>query len=257
MSKPIVFFDIDGTILNHQKEIPDSTKKAIQELQKKDVHVAIATGRAPFMFKDIREELNIKNFISLNGQYVEYEGQAIHKNPLDSKHLSDFVKKAETLNLPLIFLNEQTMKASSEKHPYITEAMNSLKMEHPEVDSEFYKDRDIYQALLFCEDGKEHEMIGGFDQFYYIRWHDLSMDVLPTGGSKATGIIEFAKHLGTNIEDVYAFGDGLNDLEMIQAVGTGIAMGNAVEPLKSIANHITTSCEEDGILNGLKWAGLI
>jgi len=65
------------------------------------------------------------------------------------------------------------------------------------------------------------------------------------------------KHLGIDMKNVFAFGDGLNDLEMIENVGTGIAMGNAVEPLKKLANYVTSSVEEDGILNGLKWAGLL
>ncbi|WP_088067823.1 Cof-type HAD-IIB family hydrolase [Gottfriedia luciferensis] len=257
MTKPIVFFDIDGTILNHDKVIPESTKQAITELQNKDIHVAIATGRAPFMFKDIREELNINSFVSLNGQYAEFEGEAIHTHALHPEQLHLFSKKAKELDIPLIYLNNETMKASTDAHPHIKEAMSSIKMFHPEVEHDFYNGRDIYQVLLFCEEQKESSLTEGFEQFNFIRWHEYSSDVLPVGGSKANGIQQMVNHLGFNMENVFAFGDGLNDLEMIEKVGTGIAMGNAVEPLKKLANHVTTNVDEDGILNGLKWAGLL
>ncbi len=257
MTKPIVFFDIDGTILNHDKVIPESTKKAISELQNKDIHVAIATGRAPFMFKEIREELNINSFVSLNGQYAEFEGEAIHKHALHPEQLHQFTQKAKELSIPLIYLNNETMRASIDSHHHIKEAMTSIRMPHPEVQHDFYHNREIYQVLLFCEEHQEPSLTDGFNDFNFIRWHEYSSDVLPVGGSKANGILQMVNHLGFDMQNVIAFGDGLNDLEMIEKVGTGIAMGNAVDPLKKLANHITTNVDEDGILNGLKWVGLL
>ena len=62
---------------------------------------------------------------------------------------------------------------------------------------------------------------------------------------------------GIDIENSYAFGDGLNDLEMLKMVGTGIAMGNAVDEAKAVADYVTTSCSNDGIWNGLVRLGLI
>ena len=78
----IVFFDIDGTLLDHEKKLPASTKEAIKQLQDSGVFVAIATGRAPFMFESLREELGIDTFVSFNGQYVVFEGKVVYKNPL-------------------------------------------------------------------------------------------------------------------------------------------------------------------------------
>lgn len=83
------------------------------------------------------------------------------------------------------------------------------------------------------------------------------MDIIPNGGSKAKGIEKYIEKLGFNRDQVYAFGDGLNDLEMIEAVGTGIVMGNGHEDLKKLANHVTKDVSEDGIYHGLKWAGLL
>lgn len=88
MSKQIVFFDIDNTLLNSKKELPRSTREAIQQLKKNDIEVAFATGRPPFMFNELRKELNIENYISYSGQYVVMNDEVIYKNTIDEDEVS-------------------------------------------------------------------------------------------------------------------------------------------------------------------------
>ncbi len=95
---------------------------------------------------------------------------------------------------------------------------------------------------FFCEVNEEEKFINHYPDFHFIRWHAYSMDIIPNGGSKAKGIEKYIEKLGFNRDQVYAFGDGLNDLEMIEAVGTGIVMGNGHEDLKKLANHVTKGC---------------
>jgi Cof subfamily protein (haloacid dehalogenase superfamily) len=255
--KKIVFFDIDGTLLDHDKNLPLSTKRALQELKNNGVFVAIATGRAPFMFESLREELDIDSFVSFNGQYVVFENQVIYQNPLDTTELSLFLKETRKNNHPLVFLTEKTMKASVDYHPYIEESLATLKFPHPEEDEQFYESRNIYQSLLFCEQQKEQYYRNEYPSFSFIRWHPYSVDVLPSGGSKAEGIKKMIERLNFKLEDVYAFGDGLNDIEMLNAVGTGVAMGNGTDEAKRHANVITTDVDNNGIWNGLKELKLI
>src|SRR5690625_363921 len=87
MDKKIIFFDIDGTLVNEEKQIPTSTKESINQLQQAGAHVAIATGRPPFMFKDIRDELGINTYVSFNGQYVVLDGQVIYENPIQMEKI--------------------------------------------------------------------------------------------------------------------------------------------------------------------------
>ena len=256
MTGNVIFFDIDGTLLNHDKEIPDSTRKAVEDVKKAGHHVAIATGRAPFMFEDLRRELGIDSFVSFNGQYVVFEGDVIYKNPLNTERLEELYEYAKTSNHPLVFMSNETMMSTETDHPYIHESMGSLKFMHPEHDAEFYRNHEIYQTLLFCKEGEE-EAYKKYEDFHIIRWHELATDILPFGGSKAEGIKKLIERLDISKENVYAFGDGLNDLEMIKFAGTGVAMGNAVAELKEIADEITTNVDEDGILNGLKKTGLL
>ncbi|GAA0325009.1 Cof-type HAD-IIB family hydrolase [Bacillus carboniphilus] len=256
MSK-IVFFDIDGTLLRHDKTIPDATKEAIQQLKKQDVYVAIATGRAPFMYEDLRKELEVDSFVSFNGQYVVFEGEPIYKNPLDRLAIKELTQKATDLGHPLVYLNHQTMKASIQQHDFISKAMGSLHMSHPEKDEAFFLNREIYQALIFCTEEWQSQYAEEFEQLHFIRWHELSMDVIPKGGSKAEGIKKMIEKLGFDLKDTYAFGDGLNDIEMIESVGVGVAMGNAVDEVKQHADYITKDVDEEGLVYGLKAVGLL
>ncbi|WP_210366382.1 Cof-type HAD-IIB family hydrolase [Bacillus sp. REN3] len=256
MSK-IVFFDIDGTLLDHDKNLPDSAIEGIKKLKKNDVFIAIATGRAPFMFESLRKELGIDSFVSYNGQYVVFEGEPIYKNPLASQKLEELYSEAKQNGHPIVFMNQKTMKASVKHHEYIEESLGSLKFPHPEHDERFYANRELYQSLLFCEDGEEEYYRGNYPEFHFIRWHPYSVDILPAGGSKAEGIKKMMERLGFPPENVYAFGDGLNDFEMLKAAGTGVAMGNAVPELKQCADIVTRGVDEDGIWYGLKELGLI
>jgi HAD superfamily hydrolase (TIGR01484 family) len=98
MDKQLIFFDIDGTLLDDDKKLPDSTKRAVQSLSALGHKVAIATGRSPHMFKELREELNIDTYISLNGQYVVNNGEAVYTNPLDLDELQRLTISSVKLN---------------------------------------------------------------------------------------------------------------------------------------------------------------
>lgn len=257
VTKKLVFFDIDGTLLDHDKKLPKSTKDAIFSLKKQGVNVAIATGRAPFMYENLRAELDINTFVSFNGQYVVYDGEVIYTNPLDSEKLDELREFALLKNHPLVYMNAEYMRSNVENHPYIHKSISSLKFDHPHYEPDFLANREIYQTLLFCIKEEERQYAHAFPSFQFIRWHEFSTDIIPYGGSKAEGIKKIMEAMRVNREDVYAFGDGLNDAEMLDFVGTGVAMGNAEEIIKERADIVTKSVDEDGIAHGLELIGLL
>jgi len=254
--KKIVFFDIDGTLLNSDKVISDSTKEAIDALRQNDVHVAIATGRGTSLYKDIRQELAIDCYVSFNGAHCVYDGEVIYKRALERQYLEQLTDFAHSLDCPVGYINTEEMKISRESQ-YAVESIASIRRPAPKVDPDFYQKNDIYQAFLFCTeelDGLFPEAVPAFD---YIRWHKLSVDVVRKGGSKADAIVALADKLGYKNENVYAFGDGSNDVEMLREVGVGVAMGNATDFVKSHADYVTKHIDEDGIYYGLKHLKLI
>lgn len=258
MEKRIIFFDIDGTLLNENKKLPASTKKAVHRLQELGHEVAIATGRAPFMFDNLRDELGIKTYVSFNGSYVVHNGTPVFVNPLDREELQLMQKYAAEKQNPIIFENHEKMYQSVEFHPHIEEAIGSLKIaDAPIYHPHFHKNNQVIQSLLFCKGEEEAEYRTKFSKFEFVRWHEYSVDVLPVGGSKARGIEALINHLNIPIDRVYAFGDGLNDIEMLSFVKNSVAMGNAEDEVKEAAKFVTNHVDEDGILKGLQLVGLL
>ncbi|HEU5140417.1 MAG TPA: Cof-type HAD-IIB family hydrolase, partial [Bacillales bacterium] len=227
MGRKMVFFDLDGTLLDHNKRIVPSAKEAVHRLKDEGVVVAIATGRAPFMFADFQRELGVDSFVSFNGQYVVSGTDVVYKNPLNYEALKELDLAADANGHPMVFLNHVEMKANQADHEYIEQSIGDLQFPYPSVDKDFYHGQDIFQALLFCQDRDEALYDANRKGIEFIRWHDFSLDVVPEGGSKAKGIEQLLRHFDIKREDAYAFGDGLNDIQMLHYVGTGVAMGNA------------------------------
>ncbi|WEG11754.1 Cof-type HAD-IIB family hydrolase [Pullulanibacillus sp. KACC 23026] len=257
MKPKIVFFDIDGTLLNQHKKLPVSAMKAVAKLQEAGIYTAIATGRAPFMHQHIRQELGIQSYLSYNGQYVRVGDKEIYKNPFKIQDMDHLLELAESHQHPLAYLGSEQMGANQKNHPFILTSFESLKHPAPAYHPHFYKENEIYQALLFFEKEDVPTYLDDHHVFDTIQWHEHSMDVIPKGGSKAKGIHAMLSYLGIAPEEAVAFGDGLNDIEMLKFVGHGIAMGNAVQAAKEAARDVTKPVDQDGIAFGLQKLGLI
>ncbi|MEK5057844.1 hydrolase Cof [Paenibacillus sp. FSL H7-0326] len=260
MTYKVVFFDIDGTLVNDEKVIPQDTIEAINELKAKGTDVFIATGRAPYYFTKYMSQLGIDSFISLNGSYVVYKGEMIYSHPIHTNTLERLENSALSYNHPIVMQGAEAGFSNMELHEFIAASFQTLQVEVPGYKTGYWKEAPIYQALLYCQEHEEHLYTAkeaGYDDLHFVRWHKYAMDVIPAGGSKAKGIEAVLKHIGRSKEEVVAFGDGLNDVEMLSYVGLGIAMGNANDEVKSYANHVTSSVDEKGIRRGLEYAGLL
>ena len=257
MSYKIVFFDIDGTLVNEEKVIPADTVAAIQELKERGVEPVIATGRAPYFIKPLAEQLGIESFVCLNGGYVVYKGEPLYKKTIEKSALEKLVALAARHNHGLVFEGERTFCSDREEHPFIKESVLSLKVDLPSYNPSFWQENDIFQVFLHCESQDEPLYEELKTDFTLIRWHRYAMDVLPVGGSKAMGIAAMLDKLGYTAADAVAFGDGLNDKEMLAYVGFGVAMGNSNPELLPYADFVTTHVDEQGIRNGLIEAGLL
>lgn len=257
VSKPWIFFDIDGTLLDHDKNIPDSTREAIDLLHRQGYPLAIASGRAPFMFRSIRETLGIEHYVSINGQYVVAEGDVVYENPIQRNKLRDIVSQTGEYGHPLVFMGAEELCANADNHPHIQEIIEGLKAGMPTYNPDFHLNRPVYQVLLICRETEEQPYLDRHTDLGFIRWHEVATDILPGGGSKAEGIRHMLDKVGADLRHTIAFGDALNDLEMLQTVGTGVAMGNAPDIVKKAASTVTRPVDQDGIWHGLRQLGLI
>lgn len=129
MMKRMIFFDIDGTLLDHEKKVPATTRESIRQLQEAGHIVAIATGRAPYHFEELREELGIDSYVCLNGQYVVHEGKPIYGNPLAQDSLQQLTEQAVLLDHPIIYAGSEAMKMNVTEHVHIDSAGESSNLQ--------------------------------------------------------------------------------------------------------------------------------
>ena len=257
MMKKILFFDVDGTLYNSEKILPTSAKEALFEARRKGYELAIATGRAPFMIQSLLEELDINTYITFNGQYVVYKGEVVYTNGIKKDELAEIIAFGEARNEPVVFLDDKQMIASVGNDHKVAESLNTLKYPYPKLDSSYYMQNNVYQTLIFMEEKDELLYREAFPNVQFVRWHRYSCDILPKGGSKAAGIEKVLERMELTLEDAIAFGDGINDIEMLQAVGTSIAMGNGHESVKAVATHIADHVDEDGIAKIMRQLNII
>ncbi len=249
-----VFFDIDGTLLSFKThEIPDSTQQAIQQLQSQGIKVIVSTGRSINSIDHIKF-LDFDGFITFNGGYcATKEEDILFKQAIDPQDIQAVINYAQEKPLSFSFMSEQEITIH-DVTPEIAGMYAHLNLPIPPlVDMDKVDISSVLQTNIFL--GPEEEkafMEEVMPNSAASRWTPLFADVNPKGQSKRVGIDIFCKYFGMDIDQTMAFGDGGNDITMLQHVAVGVAMGNANPEVKEIANHITTDVDHDGIWNALR-----
>ncbi len=245
-----IFFDIDGTILNGNKGIPNSTLLALDKLREKDIKTIICTGRGYSETKP----LNLKDFddyILLNGQICyDNKDNIVYKKPIKDKEKLIELFNSKKFPFGLIDEKETYLNCIDD---YVKSVHDSINLTMPVVKE--YDGQDIYQALAYgkVKDYIEKEL----PDFLAVSWHFDGVDIVPKDSGKDKGIIEYCKLRNIDIKDTMSFGDGDNDREMLKTTGIGVAMGNAIDSVKVVADYITDRIDEDGIYNALVHFGVI
>ncbi|MBR3601161.1 MAG: Cof-type HAD-IIB family hydrolase [Lachnospiraceae bacterium] len=247
-----VFFDVDGTLVSHKsKSIPDSAKQALITLRKKGIKVFLSTGRHIRELKNMpTNEIEFDGYILLNGQLGLDENQNIVFSNAFSKEdvdgLLDIFHKKE---YPFVLVN-----AEGHYMNYINEfveiAMEGVSTPIPPIRE--YRGEELYQATVFVLPEEDEIFSKKLPRGCKMaRWGMHGADIIATEGGKAVGMKFFSELLGILPEEMMAFGDAQNDMDMIEYVGIGIAMGNGEECLKQIADYVTSDVDENGVFNAL------
>ncbi|MBO9128666.1 Cof-type HAD-IIB family hydrolase [Bacillus sp. 165] len=258
MQKHLIALDLDGTLLKDDKTISVRSKKAIAKAKEQGHVVVISTGR-PYRASSLYyDELKLDTpMINFNGAYIHHPldpswGQ--YHEPLDLTIAQEIIKACAGFGVKNIYaevIDDVYVR-------YIDEGMKHIfQFGNPKVHTGDLLRilQDNPTCLLIDADEQEVELIRTHlsdvhaevidHRRWAAPWHII--EIVKSGLNKAVGLQRVAKHYDIPQDRIIAFGDEDNDFEMIEYAGHGIAMGNGIPALKSLANHVTLSNEEDGI----------
>lgn len=256
----IIFFDIDDTLMPKETGIiPESARQALIRLHQQGIMTAIATGRSPAVLpadiKRLMNETGIEILIAINGQYIRRQKHTLASFPLDRVDIAAAIAQFRRHDTAYALISDRQISIPYDSE-YLKKALASLNI--PYQIGEFNHELPVYQMLAFYSESQMAAIESGLPPtLRSIRWHEYGMDILASDGSKARGIRTVLNKLGLAMNDAMAFGDGLNDSEMLRAVGCGVAMGNAHPDLKEIADYICPPAIEDGIWHALHDLGVL
>lgn len=253
----IIFFDIDGTLVDPVTGcIPEKTYEALHRLRENRILLCIATGRSPYVIPDFGE-FCFDAYCAFNGSLCYTEKEIIYSNPLSHDDVEKVLKNAAAIGRPVSVATKERLAANGideDLMDYYRLADLSLT-----VADDFDKvcQREVYQMMLGCRPSDHDAILRGVtDVKIAVSW-DRAADVIPVSSGKGGSIGKILAYFNLDASQALAFGDSYNDIEMLQSVGTGVAMGNAAARLKEIADDVCGNVSEDGIYHYCIEKGLI
>ena len=279
MSKKVIFLDVDGTLVNDNGVVPESAKDAVRQARNNGHYVFLCTGRSKAEIYDEIMEIGFDGVIGAAGGYIEVNNEIILHKKVDREDVEHLVNYFDKNNIDFYLESNGGLFASKN----CKKTLNKLVFEGVDKDSKLYKElekgigqfiealiegedliRDDINKISFLDSETSIETIRDEfkDKFNVIHctvpmFGENSGELSVPGVHKALAIEYLIEHLGLSKETTFAYGDGINDMEMLQYVNYGIAIGNANEALKEIACDITGTHDEDGIYNSFKKYRLI
>ena len=273
LKNKIIFLDLDGTLIDHSFYAPASAMEAIHFARKNGHRLYINTGRSVCQIYDYIWELGFDGFIGGNGNYIESEGKPLFHQPIPQplvekvynylveREIGFFEEGQESLYAHPTFLpdlasllNVTIDEARAKTDRLFPTTAYDCTQSHSEVNKISIVLSEKVNIQSIREFLKPELVLGLWSLFGNEREF---ADIYQSSTSKGTAVEFVMKHHNLPISDSYCFGDSSNDIEMVRAAGTGVAMGNASPSLKSVADYVTDTVLQDGLYKAFKQLSLI
>lgn len=261
------FFDIDGTLVSFKThQVPDSAREAVKKLRANGVKVFIASGRHINSINNL-SDIEFDGYVVINGTFAfmcvpkseecPTGREVIYRHPIPQEDVHSWLDFLEEEPHSTIFVYEEALSIN-----YVNDDMQQifdlLDFPSPIIeDLRPLRDKTVYQIISTFRDDDEARIMTHLPHCKTTRWHPLFTDIIEQNASKAPGIQAVLDHFGWSRDEVMAFGDGGNDLEMLDLVGVSVVMGNAEDSVKSHASYVTDTVDDDGVQKALLHYGLI
>lgn len=256
-----LFFDVDGTLVSfNTHKIPTSTVEALEEAKKRGVKLFIATGRPIQLLNNIPEvEHLMDGYILATGALCTYKGEVVREDLIPKAEVEALIDFCKQHSLPAVVVGREDIQLINRDKRFEDIFRNLLNVTYNKFDVSMDEviNQGVLQITPFITEDEEDIIKPQLKSCASARWHPAFCDINNSNADKANGIRAIAQKLGIDISETMAFGDGGNDISMLKAAGTSVAMGNALDKVKANASYVTTSVDEDGIANALRHFGII
>lgn len=275
----IIFLDVDGTLVDEHGNIPESAKEAVQKARKNGHLVFLSTGRSKAeLFPDILD-VGFDGIIGAAGGYIELEEDILFHQHVSTEDLTHLVSFFTEHGIDFYLESNDGLYAGGNAKARIAQLIEDLMTSNPEASATIERGlKPFHDAMkegvdLVRPNVNKISFLGSSIPLDVIQSEFASrFTVIPStvavfgansgelsipGINKATAIATLLEHLGLERSQTFAYGDGLNDIEMLEYVEIGVAMGNAKPEVKRVADDVTDDCEADGLANSFEKYGLI
>ena len=259
MKYKLLVLDVDGTLVNNEREISKRTLATLLKVQQMGVRIVLASGRPTYGLMPLAKALELGNYGGFIISYNANNGEILFERRINPEMLPYLEKKAHKNSFDIFTYHDDTIITDSPENEYIrNEAqLNNLDII---VEDEFSIAIDFApckcvlvgddeQALISLEEHWKKRLDGVLDAF---RSEPYFLEVVPSGVNKANTLGVLLEHLGVTREEIIAIGDGVCDVTMLQLAGMGIAMGHSQDSVKVCADYVTASNEEDGVAQAVE-----
>ncbi len=255
MTYKLLCSDLDGTLLSTKSDVSDYTVSAIKRI-KDNLRVILVSARMPSGMYYLQERLGIKNqpIICYNGALILSDGKEVFSTTISYDILLEVYKLSAPLHIDLGIYeldNWFVPKTSHRVEKEINNTKTRPQIQETLVSLHTIKNKGAHKVMLMCSKESADQIMPLLEkqlgnQLHLYRSNDTLIELAPRSVSKLSAIKQLMRP-SDSLQDIIAFGDNYNDIEMLKAVGSGVAVANARDEVKKIANHITLSNTDNGV----------
>lgn len=261
MNKKIIFFDIDGTVLDERTgKILPSTIAAIQKARENGHYAMINSGRCSYMIgDDLKQNIGFDGYLLGCGTSIKFGGKDLMHHMLPQEMVVELMAEFKACKIDAILEGEWGNYVDSFENMNTELFARLIKKRESYFKNWEKEDKIIDKMFVYTNENSDLETFRKRfeDRLDFIDRERGFWEIVPKGFSKASAIHYIIDYLGMDIKDTVAIGDSNNDISMLACVHTSIAMGNSTRAVLDMADYITTDVNEDGIENALRWLGVL
>lgn len=260
----IIFSDIDGTLLNADRDLSDYTVETIRKLSKQEIPFILISSRMPAAMRHLQKKMDIEHLpiISYNGGLILIDGKSVSSTEIPIEIIQELHDFNETHDVHLSLFHKDEWYVPRDDF-WTQREINNTKVQpafqsNQEVIEKWQKENKGAHKIMAMGEEEKIDAIKEFlhqkypDQLHLYRSKPTYLEIAPKAISKLTAVQYLLdNHFRFPLSQSMAFGDNYNDVEMIKGVGMGIAVGNAKPEVLEIAHMVTTSGKEDGVAKSI------